>query len=214
MRCMGLQGVVVMHILCLDLEGVLVPEIWVNVAETTGVEEFRLTTRDMPDYDSLMRLRLRLLAEHDLRLGDLETIIEGMEPLPGAADFVDWLGPRYQLAILSDTYYEFARPMMRKLGWPMLLCHRLKVDAERRVVGYQLRQKDPKRQAVKALKALNFKIVAAGDSYNDVTMLAEADLGALFRPAEKVMAEFPQYQVITSYEDFRVFLEQALLKLA
>lgn len=203
-----------MNILCLDLEGVLVPEVWVNVAETTGVEEFRLTTRDVPDYDSLMRLRLRLLAEHDLRLGDIEAIIASIDPLPGAADFVDWLGPHYQLAILSDTYYEFARPMMRKLGWPMLLCHRLKVDATGRVVGYQLRQKDSKRQAVKAFKALNFKIVAAGDSYNDLTMLAEADLGALFRPAQKVVAEFPQYPVITNYEDFRVFLEQAQAKLA
>lgn len=203
-----------MNILCLDLEGVLAPEVWVHVAETTGLDGFKLTTKDMANYDELMQHRLKLLKEHDIRLGDIEAIIEQLEPLPGATDFVNWLGPRFQLAILSDTYYEFSRPMMRKLGWPLLLCHRLEVDSGGRITGYHLRQKDPKRQAVKAFRALNFKTVAAGDSYNDIGMLEEADVSALFCPGERVAAEFPQYQVISNYEDFKTFLEQVQVSLA
>lgn len=202
-----------MNILCLDLEGVLVPEVWINVANATGVDEFRLTTRDVADYDVLMKHRLQMLDKHHLRLGDIEKIIDSMEPLPGAPEFVDWLGEHYQLAILSDTYYEFATPMMHKLGWPMLLCHRLKVDAEGRISGYHLRQKDPKRQAVKAFKALNFKTVAAGDSYNDTTMLEEADIGAFFRPSDEVAAKFPQYPIISDYEEFRTFLKKTKARL-
>lgn len=203
-----------MNILCLDLEGVLVPEIWLNVAVATGDDEFGLTTKDVANYDTLMRHRLDLLRKHDLRLTDIQAIIQKCEPLAGAIEFVNWVRPRWQLAILSDTYYEFARPLMKQLGWPILLCHRLEVDSEDRIVGYHLRQKDPKRHAVKAFKKINFKVVASGDSYNDVSMLEEADLAAFFCPGEKVLADYPQYPVMENYQQLQRFLEQAETRLA
>ena len=166
-----------MEIACLDLEGVLVPEIWINFADETGIAELRATTRDIPDYDRLMRQRLALLDQHGFGLPDIQRVIDRMGPLPGALEFVDWLRERFQVVILSDTFYEFAQPLMRQLGWPALLCHRLQVNEQGRVVDYLLRQKDPKRHAVEAFKSLNFRVISAGDSYNDTTMLAASDAG-------------------------------------
>jgi phosphoserine/homoserine phosphotransferase len=188
-----------MELACLDLEGVLIPEIWIEFADRTGIPELRATTRDVPDYDVLMKQRLRLLDQHGLRLPDIQAVIQTMSPLDGAAEFLDWLRERFQVLILSDTYYEFAAPLMRQLGNPTLLCHRLETDADGRVTNYVLRQKDPKRQAVKALKSLNFRVIAAGDSYNDTTMLAEADAGILFNAPDRVVAEFPQFPAVVGY---------------
>jgi len=195
-------------IACLDLEGVLVPEIWINVAERTGIDALRMTTRDEPDYDVLMRKRLAILAEHALGLPDIQEVIGGLSPLEGAPDFVDWLRERFQVVILSDTFYEFAAPLMRQLGFPTLFCHRLESDAKGRVVDYHLRMPDQKRRAVEAFHGLNFKVIAAGDSYNDTSMLGAADAGILFRPPDNVTLEFPQFPVTRSYDELRdAFLE-------
>jgi len=188
---------------CLDLEGVLIPEVWINFAERTGIEALRATTRDIPDYDVLMKQRLRILEENGLGLADIQDVIAGMKPLDGALEFLDWLRERFQVLILSDTFYEFAEPFMRQLNWPTLFCHRLQTDAKGMVVDYHLRQPDPKRQSIRALKLLNFRVIATGDSYNDTTMLAEADEGILFRPPDNVIREFPQYPVATTYEEAR-----------
>ena len=192
-----------MHVACLDLEGVLVPEIWIGVAEQTGIEELRLTTRDVPDYDALMRRRLAILAERGLGLPDIQDVIARMRPLEGAPDFLAWLRDRFQVAILSDTFYEFAAPLMRQLGHPLLLCNRLVVAKDGRILDYRIRQKDPKRQAVRAFHDLRYRVVAAGDSYNDTAMLAEADAGILFRPPDTVAREFPQFPVASHYDDLR-----------
>lgn len=191
-----------MEIACLDLEGVLIPEIWIGVAEHTGIDALRATTRDIPDYDELMRQRLALLNEHELGVDEIQQVIAGMEPLEGAKDFLDWLRARFQVIILSDTFYEFSHPLMRQLDFPALFCHRLEIDSGR-ITGYKLRQKDPKRQSVKALHTLNFRVVAAGDSYNDTTMLEEADAGILFRAPASVIEAFPQYPSVTTFEELR-----------
>lgn len=192
-----------MEIACLDLEGVLIPEIWISFAKHTGIEELKATTRDIPDYDVLMQQRLRILREHELGLADIQRVIDEMGPLEGAGDFLNWLRERFQVIILSDTFYEFAAPMMRQLGYPTLLCHRLDIDSAGRVRNYRLRQKDPKRASVQALHSLNFRVIAAGDSYNDTSMLAEADRGILFRPPQNVIEEFPQFPVVEDYQAFR-----------
>jgi phosphoserine/homoserine phosphotransferase len=192
-----------MHMACLDLEGVLVPEIWIGFAERTGIEELRLTTRDVPDYDVLMKRRLGILAERGLGLPNIQEVIGAMRPLEGASEFLDWLRERFQVAILSDTFYEFAAPLMRQLGWPLLLCNRLEVDPEGRIVDYRIRQPDPKRCAVQAFRTLRYSVIAAGDSYNDTAMLAEADAGILFRPPDNVVQEFPQFPVTRSYDELR-----------
>ena len=192
-----------MELACLDLEGVLIPEVWINFAERTGIEELRATTRDIPDYDVLMKQRLRILADHDLGLPDIQEVISGMQPLEGALDFLGWLRERFQVIILSDTFYDFAEPFMRQLEWPTLFCHSLEVDDRGMVADYRLRQADPKRQAVRALKSLNFRVIATGDSYNDTTMLEEADAGILFRPPDNVVSEFPQYPVTRSFDELR-----------
>jgi len=195
-------------IACLDLEGVLVPEIWINVAERTGIDALRITTRDEPDYDVLMKKRLGILEEHGLGLSDLQEVIAGLSPLEGAPAFVDWLRERFQVVILSDTFYEFAAPLMRQLRHPTLFCHRLVVDDRGRVADYRLRLPDQKRRAVEAFQGLNFRVIAAGDSYNDTSMLAAADAGILFRPPDNVIREFPQFPVTRSYEALReAFLE-------
>jgi phosphoserine/homoserine phosphotransferase len=199
-----------MEIACLDLEGVLVPEIWINFAERTGIEELRLTTRDVPDYDLLMTRRLEILRENDLGLSDIQKVIGGMSPLPGAREFLDWLRERAQVVILSDTFYQFAAPLMRQLGWPTLLCHRLETSDGGRVSNYHLRQKDGKRQAVRAFHQLNFRVIAAGDSYNDTTMLSEADAGILFRPPDNVIEEFPQFPVARDYDELRSEFQRAI----
>lgn len=198
-----------MEILALDLEGVLVPEIWINFAEMTGIPELRATTRDIPDYDVLMKQRLRILAERKLGLPDIQKVIDRMGPLEGAQDFVAWARDHFQVVILSDTFYEFAKPLMRQLGYPTLLCHKLVVDGNGYITDYTLRQKDPKRHAVKALKGLNFRVIAAGDSYNDTTMLAEADAGILFHAPENVIREFPQFPAVHSYGDLKAVIAGA-----
>jgi len=190
-------------IACLDLEGVLVPEIWINVSERTGIAALRRTTRDEPDYDKLMRGRLAILAEHRLGLPDIQAVIGTMEPLDGAVAFLDWLRASTQVIILSDTFVEFAQPLMRKLGWPTLFCNSLEVDGAGRITGYRLRLADGKRRAVEALRALNFRIVAAGDSYNDTTMLGAADAGILFRLPQNVIDDFPSFRVTRTYEELR-----------
>jgi phosphoserine/homoserine phosphotransferase len=201
-----------LHIACLDLEGVLIPEIWIGLAERSGIDALRATTRDIPDYDQLMRQRLRLLDEHRLGLPDLQAVIATMEPLAGAREFLDWLRERCQVVILSDTYYEFAAPLMRQLGHPTLLCHRLSVDERGRVTAYHIRQQDPKRQAVKAFHALNYKVIAAGDSYNDTSMLAEADAGIFYRPPANVVSDFPQFPVTESYDELRRAFNDAIAR--
>ncbi len=178
-----------MDVVCLDLEGVLIPEIWIEFATHTGIDELKATTRDIPDYDELMTMRLSILDKHNLGLNEIQEVISGMRPLEGAVDFVNWLRSEFQLIILSDTFYEFADPFMVQLGRPTLFCHRLEVAESGKVTGYKLRQKDPKRASVKALKSLNYRILAAGDSYNDTTMLSEADAGFLFKAPDNVIAE-------------------------
>ena len=192
-----------MEIACLDLEGVLVPEIWIGFAEATGINELRATTRDIPDYNVLMKQRLQILRENNLGLVDIENVISGISPMEGALEFVNWLKERFQLVILSDTFYEFSEPLMRQLGFPTLFCHRLIVDSNGIITDYKLRQKDPKRQCIKAFHRLNFRVIASGDSYNDITMLSEAESGILFRAPSNVIAEFPQYPSVTSYEDLK-----------
>jgi len=198
-----------MLLACLVLEGVLIPEMWVAVAETTRIDELRLTTRDIPDYDVLMKKRLAVLDEHRLGLHEIQEVIGRMDPLPGAREFLDALRETYQLIILSDTFYEFGAPFMRKLGMPTLFCHSLEVDPNGRIINYRLRQKDQKRHAVAALKSLAFKVVAAGDSYNDTSMLGAADAGILFCPPDNVVAEFPQFPVARDYDRLRAEFEAA-----
>ena len=192
-----------MELACLDLEGVLVPEIWIEFAKVTGIEELKATTRDIPDYDVLMKQRLRILEQHNLGLKEIQDVIATLKPLEGAVEFVDWLRERFQVIILSDTFYEFSQPLMRQLGFPTLLCHRLNIDERGMVVGYTLRQRDPKRQSVLALKTLYYRVIAAGDSYNDTTMLGEADQGILFHAPQNVIDQFPQFPAVHTYEDLK-----------
>ncbi|HRD86014.1 MAG TPA: bifunctional phosphoserine phosphatase/homoserine phosphotransferase ThrH [Rubrivivax sp.] len=202
-----------MQVVCLDLEGVLVPEIWIAFSERTGITEFRRTTRDEPDYDKLMRWRLGLLRQHGLKLADIQQVIAGMSPLPGARDFLDELRSRYQVIILSDTFYEFADPLMRQLGRPTLFCHRLLVDEQGFVADYRLRQPDQKRQAVNALRLLNFQVLAAGDSYNDTGMLSAAHAGFFIHPPASIAAQFPQYPVCHDYATLRGHIDEAAARL-
>lgn len=196
-----------MEIVCLDLEGVLIPEIWINLAEDTGIDELRATTRDIPDYDVLMRQRLDILDRHGLGIGRLQSVIDAMGPLPGAREFLDWLRERRQVVILSDTFYEFAEPLMRQLGWPTLFCHRIETAPDGRIADYHLRLRDHKRHAVAAFKTLNFSVSAVGDSYNDIAMLKEADRGFLFRAPQTITEEFPQFPVLTEYGELMAAIE-------
>jgi len=192
------------EIACLDLEGVLIPEIWIAFAEKTGIEGFNRTTRDEPNYDVLMNYRLNLLREHQLGINEIQSVITTLEPLEGAVGFVDWLRERFQVVILSDTFYEFASPLMKPLGYPTLLCHQLECAEDGSVLNYHLRQANPKRQSIVALKSLYYRTIAAGDSYNDTTMLSEADVGILFRAPENVTNEFPQFPSVRSYEELKL----------
>ena len=203
-----------MKIVCLDLEGVLVPEIWITFAERTGIPELRRTTRDEPNYDTLMKYRLDLLAEKKLGLPDIQKVISDMGPMPGARAFLDQLREDYEVIILSDTFYEFAHPLMRQLGWPTLFCHSLEADAEGKLVNYHLRIPDQKREAVQRFKELNFTVVAAGDSYNDTAMLGEAHAGILFHPPENVVREFPQYPVTRDFDALRREIDAAFARVA
>ena len=192
-----------MEIACLDLEGVLIPEIWIAFAEKTGIAAFKRTTRDEPDYDVLMQYRLDLLRENGLGLNEIQEVIATLEPLDGAVEFVNWLRERFQVIILSDTFYEFANPLMKPLGYPTLLCHKLECDESGTVVNYHLRQSNPKRQSIVALKSLYYRTIAAGDSYNDTTMLAEADAGILFLAPQNVIDEFPHFPAVQTYDDLK-----------
>ena len=192
-----------MEIACLDLEGVLVPEIWIAFAEKTGIDSLRKTTRDEPDYDVLMRYRLDILRQHGLGLNEIQDVIATREPLPGAIDFVNWLRERFQVVILSDTFYEFASPLMKQLGYPTLLCHKLETGEDGAVIDYHLRQVNPKRQAVVGFKSMYYRTIAAGDSYNDRTMLEEADVGILFHAPQNVIDEFPQFQAVQTFDDLK-----------
>ena len=192
-----------MEIACLDLEGVLIPEIWIAFAEKTGIEELKRTTRDEPDYDILMNYRLDLLRQHGLGLNEIQEVIATLAPLDGALDFVNWLRERFQVVILSDTFYDFASPFMKQLGYPTLLCHKLEADENGTLVNYHLRQANPKRQAIVGFKSMYYRTIAAGDSYNDTTMLAEADAGILFHAPDNVIAEFPQFPAVHTFDDLK-----------
>ena len=197
---------------CLDLEGVLLPEIWIAFAEKTGIEELRLTTRDVPNYDQLMIGRLKILNENKLKLIDIENVIKTLAPLEGAKNFLDWLKSEFQVIILSDTFYQFAMPLMGSLDYPTLFCHELIIDNKGEIKGYRLRQPDGKTKAVSALKGLNFQVIAAGDSYNDIGMLKQANEGILFDPPKNVISDYPQFSVSMSYADFQKKLEACKIK--
>ena len=199
-----------MHIVCSDLEGVLVPEVWINVAEKTGIKELRLTTRDISDYDVLMQKRLTILHENGLKLKDITDVIGMMEPLEGAREFLEWLKSSTQIIIVSDTFVQFAGPLMKKLGWPTLFCNSLTIDSDGSIAGYNLRQKDGKRHVVLSLKSLCYSVIGVGDSYNDITMLKEADTGVLFRPPDNVKDEFPEFPVSYTYDELKNIIQDRL----
>ncbi len=196
-----------MHIVCSDLEGVFVPEVWINVAEKTGIEELRRTTRDEPDYDKLMRSRMKILDRHGLKLHDIQAVIAQIRPLEGAPDFIEWLKERTQLIVVSDTFIQFADPLMKQLGRPTLFCHTLVMDETNRIIDYKLRQPDPKHRTVEALQSLKYQVIAMGDSYNDISMLKQADAGILFRPPQNVIGDFPQFPVVYEYEALKTLLQ-------
>jgi phosphoserine / homoserine phosphotransferase len=196
-------------IVCLDLEGVLVPEIWINVALKTGIDELKITTREMPDYDALMKRRLTILDEHKLTIRDIQAVIDKMGPLEGALDFVSWLRERCQVIILSDTFYQFAQPLMRQLGFPTLFCNQLEIDQAGRIVNYHMRMQNQKKHSAAALKSLNFHVLAAGDAYNDTAMLGEAHAGFFFCPPDHLPKEFPQFPVTKTYGELQERFAQA-----
>lgn len=199
-----------MLVVCLDLEGILMPEVWINVAERTGIPELRITTREEPDYGKLMRYRLDILDANGLTIDDITNVIEGMQPLDGAVEFLDWLRSNWQVIILSDTFSQFAGPMMDKLGRPTLFCHTLEIDEDsRRIADWTIRLEDQKCRTVEALRAMNFNVIASGDSYNDTTMLAAANAGILINPPQNVADEFSQYPVATNYTELRDAIQQA-----
>ena len=195
-----------MYVICSDLEGVFVPEVWINVAEKTGIKELRLTTRDVSDYDVLMKGRIKILAERGLTLKYIQDVIDTIQPLPGALDFIAWIKERSQLIVVSDTFIQFADPMMRKLGRPTLFCHSLIIDENNMIIDYKLRQKDPKRKTAEALQSLTFKVIGMGDSYNDISMLKQADVGILFRPPDNVIRDYPEFPVANDYETVKKIL--------
>jgi len=200
-------------IACLDLEGVLLPEIWIKFAEKSGIDDLKITTRDIPDYSKLMRTRLQILQNHNLKINDIQDVIKTLKPLEGAKEFLLWLKSEFQVIILSDTFYEFSGPLMKQLDYPTLFCHQLVIDDKGSIVDFHLRQEDQKTKAVKALQGLNFKVISAGDSYNDTGMLKQADSGILFCPPESVVKEFPQYPIANSYKEFKALLLSAREKL-
>ena len=203
-----------MQLVCLDLEGVLVPEIWIEFSKRTGIPELSRTTRDEPDYDKLMSFRLDLLKKHKLGLPDIQKVIAEMGPMPGARDFLDALRRDYQVIILSDTFYEFAMPLMAQLNMPTLFCHKLEADADGFLVAYHLRMPNQKKEAVQRFKELRFQVIAAGDSYNDTAMLAEAHAGILFHPPQNVIDEFPQFPVTMNYAELRQQIDKAAKAIA
>ena len=201
-----------MYIVCSDLEGVFVPEVWINVAEKTKIPELRLTTRDISDYDILMKQRLKILAEHGLKLKDIQDVIATIKPLDGANEFINWIKEITQLIIVSDTFAQFAEPLMQQLNRPTLFCHNLVVNENDEIVDYKLRQKDPKRKVVEALQSLEYKVIAFGDSYNDVSMLQQAEVGILFKPPQNVIDDYPELPVTNNYVELKTMLEQYLVQ--
>ena len=199
-----------MNIICADMEGIFTPEIWINVAEITGIPALRLTTRDISDYDVLMKKRLGILDEHKLKLKDIQNVIATMNPLEGANEFLNWLRSVVQVIIVSDTYVEFAGPLIEKLGWPTLFCNTLTIDTEGMIADYNLRQKDGKRKVARALRNLNYEVIAIGDSYNDITMLKEAEKGILFRPPDNVIEEFAEFPVAVTYDELKQHIQKIL----
>lgn len=200
-----------MDIVCLDMEGVLVPEIWINVAKRTGIEELKITTRDEPDYDKLMGNRIKILDQHNLKLSDIQKVIAGMGPMEGALQFLDELRSLTQVVILSDTFTEFAKPLMDQLKWPTIMCNSLLVDDQDRIVRHRMRLHDGKCKAVKALKQLNFRTFAAGDSYNDLSMIREADAGCLFKAPKTILIEHPDLEIAQTYDDFLAIIKRFLV---
>ncbi len=196
-----------MHVICSDLEGVFVPEVWINVSKKTGIEELKLTTRDIKDYDELMNYRLKILDKHGLKLKDIQDVIATLKPLDGAMEMIKWMQSVSRVIIVSDTFVEFADPLMRQLDYPTLFCHSLEVDETNRITGYKLRQKDPKRMVVKALQSLNYEVIAFGDSYNDMSMLEQADKAFLYRPPQNVINDYPQFPIALNYDEMRNLLE-------
>ena len=201
-----------MYIVCSDLEGVFVPEIWINVSKHTGIDELKLTTRDISDYNVLMKRRLELLRQHGLTLHDIQKAISLLKPLPGAQEFVDWLRTRSQLIVVSDTFIEFADPLLKQLGRPTLFCHHLTIDIAGNITNYNLRQKDAKKMVVEALQSLNYKVIAIGDSYNDISMLRKAELGILYNPPQNVIDENTDLMVVKSYNDLKEIISQLIDK--
>jgi phosphoserine/homoserine phosphotransferase len=195
-----------MYIVCSDLEGVFVPEVWINVAEKTGIPELRLTTRDVPDYNVLMKSRIKILKEKGLKLKDIQNVIAQIRPLEGALEFIDWLKERTQLIVVSDTFIQFADPLMKQLGRPTLFCHSLVIDDDNMIIDYKLRQKDPKKKTAEALQGMNYQVIGMGDSYNDVSMLRQAEVGILFRPPDNVIKDYPQLPVVQDYEELKKIL--------
>lgn len=194
---------------CLDLEGVLVPEIWINVAQKTGLEELKVTTREMPDYDALMKRRLAILDQHKLTIADIQDVIANMGPMEGATEFVAWLRERCQVIILSDTFYQFALPLMRQLSYPTLFCNQLEIDSHGKILAHHMRMQNQKKHSVASFKSLNFHVMAAGDAYNDTAMLSEAHAGFFFRPPEHLPKEFPQFPVTQTYKELQACFAQA-----
>ncbi len=199
-----------MKIICADMEGIFTPEIWIKVAEKTGIEELRLTTRDISDYDVLMKKRLGILKANGLKLKNITDVIQTMDPLEGAYEFLEWMRSRTQVIVVSDTYVEFAKPLLKKLGWPTLFCNSLTIDEEGSISDYNLRQKDGKRKTVLSLKQLKFDIIAVGDSYNDITMLKEADEGILFNPPDNVREEYPELPATYNYGALKEIMDRML----
>jgi phosphoserine/homoserine phosphotransferase len=197
-----------MHVVCSDLEGVWVPEVWINVAKKTGIDALKLTTRDIKDYDELMHYRLKILDENNLKLKDIQDVIATLKPLEGALGMINWIKEVSRLIVVSDTFVEFANPLMRQLNYPTLFCHSLEIDEENRIIGYKLRQKDPKRQVIRALKSLNYTVIAFGDSYNDVSMLKEADKAFLYKPPRNVIQDHPEFPVAEDYDEMKDLLLQ------
>jgi phosphoserine/homoserine phosphotransferase len=199
-----------MYIICCDLEGVFVPEIWINVAKQTGIDELKLTTRDISNYDILMKRRLDILHQHSITLQDIQKVISLLEPLPGAIDFIDWIHKRAQLIIVSDTFREFADPLLEKMGWPVLLCHDLTTDNEGNVLRYNIRQPEAKMKTVEAFQNLNYKVIAIGDSYNDISMLRKAEVGILYNPSQNVITDNPDLKIVNSFEQVKSIISDLL----
>ena len=199
-----------MKVACIDFEGVLVPEIWISLADRTGIKALELTTRDIPDYDELMAHRLNIMSEHRLGFNEIEAAAAALDPLPGAAEFLSWLRIHFQVAIISDTFHELAKPLTAKLGHPLILCHRLEIKSDGKITGYIMRQDDPKRRAVTAFQSLNYKVVATGDSYNDISMLEQADTSMFFKPSHKVVADYPDIAVADNYTELQAMFADAI----